>query len=66
MVLLNDFRKIDWKSWKSLNDNQRQEMVNELIELWNEWNGIQERGEGSQAFYQILGHSLAEITHYLF
>jgi peroxiredoxin len=53
---LNDFRKIDWKSWKSLNDDKRQEMVNELIEFWNEWNGIQERGEGSQAFYQILGH----------
>ncbi|MDR7001385.1 hydrogen peroxide-dependent heme synthase [Neobacillus niacini] len=53
---LNDFRKIDWKSWKSLNDENRQELVNELIEWWNQWNDIQERSEGSQAFYQILGH----------
>jgi hypothetical protein len=47
----------DWlENWKSLNADKRQEMVKELIELWNEWNGIQERGKGSQAFYQILGH----------
>jgi chlorite dismutase len=53
---LNDFRKIDWKGWKSLKDDKRQEVLNELIELWNRWNGIQEQGKGSQAFYQILGH----------
>ncbi|WP_413301179.1 hydrogen peroxide-dependent heme synthase [Bacillus sp. 1P10SD] len=53
---LNDFRKFDWKSWKSLNDDKRQEVVKELIDLWNLWSGIQDRGEGSQALYQILGH----------
>lgn len=53
---LNDFRKIDWKSWKSINDHQRQEVLGEMMELWNQWSDNQEKSKGSHALFQIVGH----------
>ncbi|MFB5195423.1 hydrogen peroxide-dependent heme synthase [Neobacillus sp. KR4-4] len=53
---LADFRKIDWKCWKSLSDHQRQEILEEMMELWNQWTNSQERSEGSHALFQIVGH----------
>lgn len=53
---LNDFRKIDWKSWKSLNDNERQEIIEEMMGLWNQWSDTEGNSEGSHALFQIVGH----------
>jgi hydrogen peroxide-dependent heme synthase len=53
---LNDFRKIDWKKWKSLSDHQRKEIVEEIMELWNQWSDTQENSEGSHSLFHILGH----------
>ncbi|MDQ0970392.1 peroxiredoxin [Neobacillus niacini] len=52
----NDFRKINWKSWRSLNEHQRQEILEEIVELWDEWTDNQEKGKGSHALFQIAGH----------
>lgn len=52
---LHDFRSIDWISWKLATEEERTEAVNEFIELFNEWNEVEERKEGSHAFYKIIG-----------
>ncbi|MEH7014472.1 hydrogen peroxide-dependent heme synthase [Neobacillus niacini] len=52
----NDFRKINWNSWRSLNEHQRQEILEEIVELWDEWTNNQEKGKGSHALFQIVGH----------
>ncbi|MDM5334010.1 heme-dependent peroxidase [Ureibacillus composti] len=52
----NDFRKIDWKSWRSLNENQRQGVFEELMELWNQWTDNEQKVKGDFAIFQILGH----------
>lgn len=52
----NDFRKIDWKRWRSLNEDQRQEVLEEIMELWNQWVNNEEKAEGDHALFQILGH----------
>lgn len=48
---LNDFRKIDWKSWKSITDHQRQEALEEMMELWNQWTDNQEKSIESHALF---------------
>jgi chlorite dismutase len=53
---LIDFRKIDWNKWKPLNVGRRQEILEEIEELWDQWNDIQEKSQGSHALFQILGH----------
>jgi hydrogen peroxide-dependent heme synthase len=53
---LNDFRKIDWKSWKSLTQSQRNAVLEEFMVFWNEWNDIQEKSIGSHSAFEVLGH----------
>ncbi|WP_391557956.1 hydrogen peroxide-dependent heme synthase [Robertmurraya sp.] len=53
---LNDFRKIYWERWKSLGDQQRKEVLEEMKELLNCWTVTQEKSEGSHALFQITGH----------
>ncbi|MBS4188932.1 heme-dependent peroxidase [Bacillus sp. FJAT-49705] len=53
---LNDFRKIDWTRWKTLSIKQRQEAIEEIFEVWNQWTISEEKVEGSHALFQIIGH----------
>ncbi|RFB13627.1 heme-dependent peroxidase [Bacillus sp. HNG] len=53
---LNDFRKIDWKGWKTLSSNQRQEVLEEVFQLWDQWQGNDNEVEGSLGIFQIIGH----------
>ncbi|MFS0637607.1 hydrogen peroxide-dependent heme synthase [Mesobacillus foraminis] len=52
---LNDFRKVDWKSWKALSNEQRKEALEEVLQLWDQ-SDYEEKVEGSHALFQILGH----------
>lgn len=52
----NDFRKINWASWRSLNEHQREEILEEIVEFLDEWTDNQEKGKGSHALFQIAGH----------
>lgn len=52
---LHDFRSIDWPSWKQASPEERAEAVKELVDLLAKWEAVEEKKEGSHAFYQIVG-----------
>ncbi|MGV3487916.1 MAG: hydrogen peroxide-dependent heme synthase [Tuberibacillus sp.] len=52
---LHDFRTIDWASWKQLGSDERQKALEEINGFLDKWNQKQEAGEGSHAFYSIVG-----------
>jgi peroxiredoxin len=52
---LNDFRKIDWKAWKTLSSIQRQEVLEETFQLWDQWKANDNKAVGLGVF-QIIGH----------
>ncbi len=51
-----DFRSIDWPSWKLMSPEERQEAVDELLSLYASWKETEERKEGSSGMFSILGH----------
>ncbi|MBO0991604.1 hydrogen peroxide-dependent heme synthase [Bacillus sp. SD088] len=53
---LQDFRKIDWASWKLLSNDERQAAIQEFQQFLDKLNEVQEHKEGSHALYTILGH----------
>ncbi|MGX1433435.1 hydrogen peroxide-dependent heme synthase [Cytobacillus horneckiae] len=53
---LNVFYKIDWKGWKTLSPNEREESLEEIFALWRKWADIEAKSEGSHALFQIIGH----------
>ncbi|WLV24247.1 heme-dependent peroxidase [Aciduricibacillus chroicocephali] len=52
---LHDFRNIDWPAWKQAAPEERAEAIGELKELLAKWEAVEEKKEGSHAFYQIVG-----------
>lgn len=52
---LHDFRLIDWASWKTLSNEERQMAISEFQGLLDKWNTTQESNEGSHALYSIVG-----------
>lgn len=53
---LQDFRKMDWASWKLLSADERQNAIDEFKHYLNRLNVSQEQKEGSHALYTIVGH----------
>lgn len=52
---LHDFRTIDWTSWKTLSNDERQLAISEFQGLLDKWNTTQDQNEGSHALYTIIG-----------
>lgn len=52
---LHDFRTIDWASWKLASPEERKEAIEEFTDIYNEWVEVEEKKEGSHAFYTIIG-----------
>ncbi len=52
---LHDFRAIDWNAWNAASSSERDEALNGLQEMIAEWEGVEERKEGSLAVYAIVG-----------
>lgn len=52
---LHDFRAIDWNAWKRLSAEERAKAEDELYTLLQEYNAIEQRKEGSTAFYSVVG-----------
>lgn len=52
---LHDFRAIDWNAWKRLSAEERAKAEDELYTLLEEYNAIEQRKEGSTAFYTVVG-----------
>lgn len=52
---LHDFRTIDWASWKLASHEERKEAIEEFTDIYNEWVEVEEKKEGSHAFYTIIG-----------
>src|SRR5690625_2266596 len=53
---LHDFRKIDWKAWKTVDKIARQQMMDELNELTTAFSAVNEDRTGSYGQYAIVGH----------
>ncbi|MFS0612316.1 hydrogen peroxide-dependent heme synthase [Lederbergia ruris] len=53
---LQDFRKIDWASWKLLSNDERQAAIQEFQQFLDKLNEVQDHKEGSHTLYSILGH----------
>lgn len=56
--VLHDLRRIDWKSWKSASEEQRQKALEDFQQIIAKWNDVETRSEGSQAIYQGIGHKV--------
>jgi len=52
---LHDFRRIDWKAWRSATEAQRGEAQEELQAFLNEWAAADSERRGSTAVYSIVG-----------
>ncbi|WP_102026382.1 hydrogen peroxide-dependent heme synthase [Salirhabdus sp. Marseille-P4669] len=52
---LHDFRSIDWTSWKAASEDQRQTALQELQNLYTNWEQIEKGREGSFGVYSIVG-----------
>lgn len=52
---LQDFRKIDWKGWKSLSSDERQAATHEFLDLMDKWTVTQKEEKGSHGLFQIIG-----------
>lgn len=52
---LHDFRSIDWTAWKAADDEERAGALEELHTFLQEWNSVEQNGQGSTAFYSIVG-----------
>lgn len=52
---LHDFRSIDWSLWKETSPEVRAKAVEDLIQILDEFDAIENKKEGSHAFYQIVG-----------
>ncbi|RHB48892.1 hydrogen peroxide-dependent heme synthase [Exiguobacterium sp. AM39-5BH] len=52
---LHDFRSIDWTRLKAVDSTARQEMIDEFVAFLGSLEEVETRGEGSHAFYSILG-----------
>ncbi|WP_202080404.1 hydrogen peroxide-dependent heme synthase [Caldalkalibacillus salinus] len=53
---LHDFRSIDWAAWKAASENERQQAIDELLSLQQEWLNTEDKKEGSTAVYTVVGH----------
>ncbi|BAB07544.1 BH3825 [Halalkalibacterium halodurans C-125] len=52
---LHDFRTINWAELKTLSTEERQQIINEFLDLMEKWNDTEAQGEGSHAVYTIVG-----------
>ncbi|NHN30378.1 hydrogen peroxide-dependent heme synthase [Paenibacillus agricola] len=52
---LNDFRAIDWTAWKSLSKQERNRAEDELYSLLGQYQDVEDKKQGSTAFYSIVG-----------
>jgi len=52
----HDFRKIDWKKWKSLDASKREQIIQELQETIQEFSAVENDRQGSFGLYAISGH----------
>ncbi|MDW4509539.1 hydrogen peroxide-dependent heme synthase [Priestia megaterium] len=53
---LQNFYKLNWKTWKLLSGDERQVAVDEFIKLKEKWTITQNKKEGSYGIFQITGH----------
>lgn len=53
---LHEFRTIDWRKWKSLSAEKRQQGLDEFLQILEPWKVTTLQKEGSHGIYQILGH----------
>jgi hydrogen peroxide-dependent heme synthase len=51
-----DFRTIDWPSWKLMKEDERQQAIDELLSFSAKWQQTEEQTQGSSSVFQILGH----------
>jgi peroxiredoxin len=52
---LHDFRTVDWTAWNDAAPAQREEALNGLLQMINQWEAVEERKEGSLALYAVVG-----------
>lgn len=52
---LHDFRRIDWVSWKSLKNDEREAAIQEFNVFLDKWDLTMQNKLGSYAFYSIVG-----------
>ncbi|MFC4597019.1 hydrogen peroxide-dependent heme synthase [Cohnella hongkongensis] len=53
--VLHDLRTIDWQAWNAASPAEKNAALDELAKLRSDWTAVEERKEGSFAFYSIVG-----------
>lgn len=53
--ILHDFRTMNWTSWKTLSNGERESAISEFTNLLEKWNSVQEQRLGSHCLYTIIG-----------
>ena len=62
---LHDFRTIDWKAWKLLDESARSRILNDFLEQVKEWKKVEETNTGSSAVYSIVGQKADFVLMHL-
>jgi peroxiredoxin len=52
---LHDFRTINWAAWKTLNSDEQEQAIGELLGFMEKWETTEANKQGSHAVYSILG-----------
>lgn len=52
---LHDFRSIDWTAWRLVDEDVRNNALDELQTFLKQWQSVEDAGNGSTAFYSIVG-----------
>ncbi|CAM3770674.1 hydrogen peroxide-dependent heme synthase [Alkalicoccus chagannorensis] len=51
----HDLRKVNWAEWKKISEEERHQILQEFLDLQQEWSSVQDKLEGSHGMYQIMG-----------
>ncbi|HET7627165.1 MAG TPA: hydrogen peroxide-dependent heme synthase [Bacillales bacterium] len=53
--VLHDMRTFDWEKWRNCSSRERQSVIREFVQLLERWEKVQDRQEGSQMLYSVVG-----------
>lgn len=62
---LHDLRSVDWTSWKYATEGEREEALADFNRLLDKWQGVEDKEEGSHAFYNVIGQKADFIFMFL-
>ncbi len=62
---LHDLRTVDWTAWKYASEEEREEALADFNRLLDKWQEVEDKKEGSHAFYNVVGQKADFIFMFL-